>query len=386
MDGFDTIINRRKTNSCKWDLGGDDILPLWVADMDFAVCQPIQERMEQIAKHGVFGYTTIPDSFFQSLVNWQSRRNEWKIQNDWIVYSPGIVPALNLLVRALTQPGDRIIVQPPVYYPFFSAVENNGCQIVENPLVYDDAYFTMDFSDLREKAAHPRAKLMILCSPHNPVGRVWRPDELEELGDICMEHGITVISDEIHSDLIYSGHTHTPFASLSEQFLNHSITCVSPSKTFNIAGLQASGIIIKDPDMRKRFQNAMQNAFMVMPNPFGVAAFETAYTRGESWLDELMNYLEENLAFMIEFIEEHLPKVKVIQPEGTYLVWLDFTNINLAGKKLDTFLMEDAKVWLDGGTHFGGDSEHCARINIACPRKTLREALIRITNAVNTIT
>ncbi|MBN2285292.1 MAG: pyridoxal phosphate-dependent aminotransferase [Tissierellales bacterium] len=385
MNKFDKIINRKNTNCCKWDLLGEDILPLWVADMDFEVCPPIKDALIEVASHGVYGYTLLPDSYYESFMDWQKKRNNWKIEKEWISFSPGIVPAINMLVRALTQTGDKVILQTPVYYPFYKAVINNGAQILKNPLKLVNHQYEMDFDDLEEKAKDPRACLLILCSPHNPVGRVWNKEELERLGNICIKNDVMVISDEIHSDLIYKGYKHIPFSSITKEFSEISISCLSPSKTFNIAGLQISTIVIPNSKIRTKFNNVLENNFLTMPNIFGVKAYEAAYKEGESWLEELMEYLSDNLEFLYEFIEKKLPKVKVIKPQGTYLVWLDFTELKLTKNELKELMLKKAKVFLDEGYIFGAEGEGYERINIACPRSILEEALNRIEKALNSI-
>lgn len=385
MYDFDTVINRRGTNSEKWDMKGEDILPMWVADMDFRAPEPVIDAIVDRAKHGIFGYSLYSDSYYDSIIKWQEKRNHWSIKREWIKYSPGVVPAINILIKALTRPGDKIIIQPPVYYPFFKAIANNGCQLLENPLKYENKIYTMDFEDLEEKAKDPRAKLFILCSPHNPVGRVWTKDELVRLGEICLKNDIIVISDEIHSDLIYKGYNHIPFASISEEFAQNSITCTAPSKTFNMAALKTSCIFIPNEKHQKLYENVMESVGLSEGNVFGAVALEAAYTYGEEWLEQLLDYIKGNLEFLKEYVAGNIPEVEVIEPEGTYLVWLDCRKLGMDAKTLEEFMLNKAKLWLDEGYIFGKQGEGFERINIACPRSILQEGLNRLEKAIKNI-
>lgn len=379
---FDRIIDRRDTGSMKWDIGDRELLPLWVADMDFtappAVIQALRERVD----HGIFGYAAPSKTFDGALSDWLERRHGWKADPEHYCFCPGVVPAVNILIQALTQPGDKVILQTPVYYPFFEAVRNNGRQILENPLAFDGEGYEMDFDDLEAKAADPRATLLVLCSPHNPVGRVWSKEELERLGRICAENGVFVVADEIHGDLIHRGYRHMPFASLGEDFAANSATCVAPSKTFNLAGLQFSTIIIPDDKARQRFQNVMISLGIKRSNLMGLAAAEAAYMEGESWLEALLDYLGDNLALVRDFVKERLDGVRLIEPQGTYLAWLDFRALGLSEEELEKFMLEKAKVWLDEGYIFGSGGQGFERIVLACPRSILREALERIATAL----
>lgn len=379
---FNKVINRRGTNSNKWDMKGEDILPVWVADMDFKAPQPVIDALKERIEHGIFGYSHSSENYYQSIINWQKKRHYWNIEKDWILFSPGVVPGIHMLVNALTQPGDKVILQKPVYYPFFSAVKNNGCHILNNPLKHENGRYTMDFEDLEKKASDPRAKLLILCSPHNPVGRVWTKEELTKLGKICLKHNVTVISDEIHGDLVYKKYKHIPFASISKEFADNSVTCFAPSKTFNLAGLQTSCIIIPCPIKRKLYENVLTSNAIGNANVFGLIALEAAYTYGEEWLEQLLDYLQENINFMKEYIEENMPELNVIEPEGTYLVWIDCRKLGLTGKELEDLMLNKAKIWFDEGYIFGPEGEGFERINIACPRAILKEALERMKNAI----
>lgn len=386
MSKFDNVINRRGTKSCKWDDEADNsLLPMWIADMDFKVPESVITDLKKRVDHGVFGYTVLSDDYKNAIKYWLKKRHGWEIKAEWVSYSPGIVPAINMIIKALTNPNDKVIIQGPVYYPFSESIKQNNRKIINNKLVLDDGKYRMNFDDLANKAADKNTKLLILCSPHNPVGRVWSEKELKKLGEICIKNDILVITDEIHSDLIYSGNEFTPFASISEDFLNNSITCISASKTFNLAGLQASGIIIKNKKIREQFVEKKIINSLMSPNIFGQEALISAYTKGEEWLEELLDYLESNLNYLNNFVEERLPEVNVIQPEGTYLVWMDFRKLNMNKDELEKFMLEEAKVWLDEGYIFGEEGIGFERMVIACPRKILKKGLTRIEKAINKI-
>lgn len=383
---FDQLIHRTNTASEKWDqaeklFGEPEILPMWVADMDFVSPQPVIDAILKRAEHGVFGYAFAPDSYYEAVMGWMDRRHKWPIQKDWICYSPGVVTALSLIVMSFTQPGDKVVIQPPVYPPFASTVKRHGRELVYNPLKYDNRRYFMDLEDLKSKL-DARVKLLILCSPHNPVGRVWTKEELKELGEICLANNVLIISDEIHCDLVYSGSTHTPFASMGEGFAMNTITCMAPSKTFNLAGLQTSAIIIPNPALRKRFKFSLQTLSLGLPNIFGMVAAEAAYRYGDEWLDQCLNYIKQNLTTALNYFRSEIPNVNVIEPQGTYLVWLDFRELEMKGKELEQFLSRKAKVGLSQGYMFGPGGEGFARMNIACPRSVLMEGLERIKNAV----
>ena len=383
---FDEVIDRSNTGSIKWDpfylkkrFGKEDLLPLWVADMDFRAPQPVIDALVKRAKHGIFGYTgPDPSKYNNSVINWFKRRHNWSLNEDWLVFSPGIVQACTYLIQRFSQPGDKVIIQNPVYYPFASIIENNGRRIVSNQLDLVDCNYRMNYEDFEEKAKDPRTKMLILCSPHNPVGRVWLKDELTKLGDICLENDILVISDEIHCDLIFPEHKHTVFASISEDFAQHSITCTAGSKTFNLAGFQHSNVIIPNERLRKTFKGQMENNALTTPNVFGALALQVAYDKGEEWLGSLIQVLERNLNFLKTFINNRLPKVSVIEPEGTYLIWLDFRAFGLGHKELEKKILEEANLALDSGYKFGAGGEGFERINIAWPFSILQESLERI--------
>lgn len=383
---FDKLYDRRRTGSIKWDFnqkifGREDILPLWVADMDFLAPEAVVEALVSRAKHGIYGYTDGMDEYYDSLTAWMEEQHGWQIQRDWIVFSPGIVPALNELVRALTKPGEKILLQSPVYPPFFQAIKNHGREVVNSQLNLVNGRYTMNFDDLEEKFASG-VKMMIFCSPHNPVGRVWMREELERLGQLCLTYDVLVISDEIHCDLIYDGYRHIPFASLSSELASHSIVCTAPSKTFNLAGLQTSNLIIPNKKYREAYKSSVNLTGIHHPNVFGITALETAYRQGREWLNQLMHYLQGNLELLTLFFARELPQIGVTHPEGTYLVWLDFRALGLEPKDLQEFLVHKAGVGLNAGFGFGPGGEGFERINIGCPRSVLEEGLGRIKTAI----
>lgn len=384
---FDELIDRHGTGSLKWDalkdrFGSEDLLPLWVADMDFRAPEPVVNALVSRAEQGIYGYSTFMPSYYDSVIRWYSRRYHWDIKKEWIVYTPGVVPAINFAIQAFTNPGDNVIVQPPVYYPFFRSIEWNGRHALYNPLVLSNGRYKMDFDDLEKKVKDTRAKMMILCSPQNPVGRVWEKEELQQLGDICIDNDVLVFADEIHSDLRYPGIGYTNFASISEKFAHKSITGTSGTKTFNLAGLQISNIIIPNKRIREIFENAVSTAGTIMPNAFAPFALETAYNQCEDWLDELMKYIAGNLEFMKDFIRREMPEVKVIEPQGTYLCWLDFREIQSDPAKLEKLMLTAAKVALDEGYIFRAGGDGFERINLACPRSLLKSALMKISDAL----
>ena len=386
---FDKVINRKNTQSAKWDMvperfGDEDVLPMWVADMDFLTAPAVIDALERKARAGIFGYPMRTNDYLNAIKGWVARRHGWEIQKEWITYSPGVVTALSLCILTFTDPGDRVIIQPPVYYPFFRVIENNGRRIKENPLSFTNNQYTMDLDHLETLNSH-RTKLMIISNPHNPVARVWKEEELRSVGEFCVKNDIILVSDEVHSDLIFPGYTHTPTASLSKEIAQQTITCISPSKTFNLAGLKTSAIIISNEKIRHHYTTTLGNLSMAGDNTFGMVALEAAYSSGEEWLESLLLYLEENRQFFMTYINEKIPRLKVIRPEGTYLLWLDCRALGLSAKELDAFFKQKAKLWLDDGPMFGQGGEGFQRINIACPRATLKEALERIENAVKTI-
>ncbi|OUB80924.1 MalY/PatB family protein [Bacillus wiedmannii] len=379
---FNQQINRFNTESYKWDqsknlFGTEDILPMWVADMDFMSSPAVVNALINRAKQGVYGYSIIPDSYYIAIIDWLKRRHDWAVKKEWITHSPGVVTALSILVSCLTQPGDKIIIQSPVYHPFYDVVIQQNRKLVTNNLVLDEGRYTMDLNDLENKI-DSSVKLMLLCNPHNPVGRVWNEEELERLGEICAKHNIIVISDEIHCDLIYKGYRHTPFASISKEMENNIVTCISTSKTFNLAGLKTCNLIIQNPHIKELYEKKLKTLSLNSESFFGITAVESAYRYGEEWLNQLLVYLEDNLNFLLRYFKQHINQVKVIKPEGTYLVWLDFRELRLNKKNIEKWMYQKAKVALNEGSMFGENGEGFLRMNIACPRVTLEEGLDRI--------
>lgn len=379
---FDKTTDRRATNSYKWDSAPEGVLPMWVADMDFRTAPAIIDALQKRVAHGIFGYTRVPDAYYDAVTSWFSRRHGWDIDREWIIYTSGVVPAVSAVIKALTMPGDKVIVQTPVYNCFFSSIRNNGCEIVSNPLRRTADTYEMDFDALERCAADPRAKVMLLCNPHNPAGRVWTPDELTRLGNICLRNGVTVVADEIHCELVYQGFKYTPFASLSDAFLHRSVTCVSPSKAFNIAGLQIANIVTFDADLRRRIDKAININEVCDVNPFGVAATIAAYNEGEEWLNQLVDYLHGNYEAMAEFCRRELPKFPIARLEGTYLVWMDCSSLGMPSDALEHALLDNACLWLNAGTMYGAEGEGYMRWNIACPRSVMLDGLNRFLNFV----
>lgn len=397
---FDAEIDRTGTHSIKWEFlfeghklvfgdhaqakhGRDRLLPMWVADMDFRCPPAVIDALTERVAHGIFGYAMPSDSYYEAVINWMARRYGVVVERDWLVLTPGIVPALNMLVETLIAPGDKVLVQRPVYYPFFAAIENNGGEIVSNTLVLENGRYTIDFDDLAAKAADPAVKMAILCSPHNPVGRVWTREELTRFGEICLANDVLLISDEIHCDLIYDGVAFTSFAAINETFAQKSIICTAPSKTFNMAGLKTSNIIIQDKEIRAKLNKTLLRHGLLGGNALGLVATEAAYNHGEAWLAEVMAYIEANYHFMVAYLAEHLPQLEAIRPEGTYLVWVDCRKLGLDAAARRQLLLGEAKVFLDNGEMFGPEGEGFERFNLACPRSILAEALERIGTAVS---
>ncbi len=384
---FDTVIDRTTKNSAKWTLmkqltGLDDLIPLWVADMDFAVAPEIVEALKERAVHPIYGYTVPPEEYHTGLINWMDKRHNWKgVEKDWIVWTPGVVAGFTIAIQAYSQPGDKVVIQPPVYYPFKNQILNTGRQIIENPLIDKGGYYEMDFEDLEEKI-DDRTKMIILCSPHNPVSRVWKRGELEKLAEICKEKDILIISDEIHNDLILGDIKHTPTAIVSEDAMQRTITLVAPSKTFNLAGLTNANAIIPNKKLREDFK-AQVSKGSGHSNIFGMVAQDAAYNKAEPWLDEALEYLRSNLEYFEEFLAEKIPQLKLYPLEGTYLAWVDCSALDMDDEELNEFMLKKAKLWLDEGTLFGTGGSMFMRFNLACPRATLEQALENLEKAVN---
>lgn len=375
---FDTIIPRRGTGSYKWDSAADpDILPMWVADMDFRTAPSVIEALTKRAAHGIFGYAEVPEAYFEAVTGWFRRRHGFRIDREWILFTTGVVPALSAVIKALTEPGDKVIVQEPVYNCFFSSIRNDGCKAISNGLIYSDGRYTINFEDLELKAADPTTKLLLLCNPHNPVGRVWTREELERIGEICFRNGVLVVSDEIHCDLVYEGHTHIPFASLGDEFLRNSVTCTAPSKTFNLAGIQVANIVAADPAIRQRIDKALNINEVCEINCFAADALIAAYDRGEEWLEQLKRYLWENYLYLARFFAEKFPRLRVLPLEATYLVWVDCGSLGMASSEIAAQLLERGQLRINEGSLYGSAGEGFIRFNIACPRASLADGLER---------
>ena len=385
---FDQIIDRRNTNSLKYDFAVErglpaDVLPLWVADMDFRAPEPVLDALRKTVDHGIFGYSDVKDGYYDAVSQWFLTRFGWQTRPEWLVKTPGVVFALAMAVRALTQPGDSVLIQPPVYYPFFNVIRSNDRKVVESRLVYKDGAYAIDFADFERKAAEEHVKLFILCSPHNPIGRVWTTEELRRLGDICRKHGIYVVSDEIHCDFTLPGHPHHVFLDAVPELTERAIVCTAPSKTFNLAGLQASNIWIPGEEIRKRFVREMSRCGYSGLNRMGLIACQAAYEGGGDWLDGCRTYLRDNLDFLRAFLAERIPQVRLVEPEGTYFAWLDCSGLGLSQEELDELIIRRAKLWLDAGHIFGGNGGQFQRVVLACPRATLRQALEQLAQAVS---
>ena len=386
---FDKIIDRTNNFSAKWsemnkNFGTNNLLPMWVADMDFLTAPCVMEALKDRLEQGIFGYTTRPSSYNESIVNWLDNRFSWKINQEWLMFSPAVITSISLLIQNLTQKNDKIMIQEPVYSPFHSIVESNERSLVISPLVkLDDGSYVMDYEDIEAKIKD--VKVFILCNPHNPVGRVWTREELTRLGEICLKHNVLVISDEIHSDIILKNHKHTPFASISKEFRENTITCMAPTKTFNLAGLQSSFLVISNPYYYEVMDKAFSRLDIKRNNAFSLVATEAAYNYGEDWLYELIKYIEDNVDFAIDYIKNHIPQLKVKKPEGTYLLWVDFSNLNVDKKDLKNALINKGRIALSDGSSFGIGGDGYYRINLACPRSMVLEGLKRIEFAIKSL-
>ncbi|MGI6243295.1 MAG: MalY/PatB family protein [Prevotella sp.] len=376
---FDKLVHRRHTGSVKWDEIPEEALPFWVADMDFEVAPAIREALAKRVEHGVFGYTQVDDSYYEALISWFSRRHQWTIQREWVIYTIGVVPAISCTVKALTLPGEKVLIQTPVYNCFFSSIRNQGCDIAENELVRTGDTYTIDWDDFEAKCADEKTTVFLLCNPHNPVGRVWTRDELARMGEICAKHHVRVVSDEIHCELVMPGFTFTPFASVNDVNQDNCVVFNSPSKSFNIAGLQIANIICKDVEMRRRIDRVVNIYEVCDVNPFGPIALKAAYNESEDWLDELNLYIADNYKYLKEYLAEHLPKIEVVKLEGTYLAWADISKLGMTSGEAARRLLEEGKVFFTDGTAYGKKAgEGYLRINLACTRALLKEGLQRM--------
>lgn len=381
---FDEIVNRRGTNCVKWDVENEDgIIPMWVADMDFPAAPAIRKAVEARAKHGVYGYTIVPDSYYRAITSWFKRRHGWTIDKEWIIYTTGVIPAISAAIKALTMPGEQVLIQTPVYNCFFSSIKNQGCQILENPLKRNGNSYVVDWDDFERKCADEKTTVFLLCNPHNPSGRVWTEAELARMNEICLRHRVAVVSDEIHCELVMPGNKFTPFAAVNEDCKTNGVTLNSPTKNFNIAGLQIANIVCANPVWRRRIDRAI-NIFEVCDvNPFGPVALEAAYNDSENWMDELNEYLFANYQLLCDTFAKELPKFEVMRLEGTYLVWVNVRPSGLTSDEVTEKLLKEGKVQVNSGTMYGQTTgEGYVRINIACPRATLIEGLKRMVNVL----
>lgn len=384
---FSQVIERNNTLSIKYDFAKErkkpsDLLSLWVADMDFPVAQEIKDALIERCNHGIFGYSEVKTPYYEVIAKWYQEKFNWSTKKQWLVKTPGVVAAIANAIRAFTNIGDAVLIQKPVYYPFFLTIEDNQRKVVNNSLVYKNGRYEMDFVDFEEKIISHKVKLFVLCSPHNPVGRVWNKEELLKIGDICLKHKVIVVADEIHADFVYQGHQHQVFANLKTDYQEITVTCTAPSKTFNIAGLQVSNIFIANENLRKKFKQELKKTANADINVMGLIACQAAYSQGEDWLRQVKIYIAENLEYVKTFLRDNLPQVKLVEPEGTYLLWLDFRELNLTEEELEDLIINKAKLWLDGGTMFGTEGVGFQRINIACPQKILIQAFTQLKEAL----
>lgn len=384
---FDTVIDRWKSDCEKYDTitqrgYPDDMIPMWVADMDFSVPDCIKEAMRKVVDRGIFGYSLMGDRYFSSIENWFFRRYGWKTDRSWMAQTPGVVTALSATVRIVTEPGDCVLLQSPVYHHFFNAIQRNGRKVVENPLKYENGQYSMDFADMEKKIRENNIKLVMLCSPHNPVCRVWSPAELQEMGRICKQYGVTVLSDEIYCDFFSPGYHHTPFALACPDLTDNLVVCTSPSKSFNVAGLQISNIIIPGEELRNKFRTELGKVGYNNCNYYGMQVCTAAYEQGEEWLEACKSYIWENVQYIQRFIEEKLPEIHVVEPQGTYLMWLDCSGLGLSPEGLEDLMLNKAHVWPDFGTQFGEKTGQFIRLALACPRSVVAEVMERLEKAI----
>lgn len=383
---FSRPTDRRGTDSYKWDSAPEaDIIPLWVADMDFETFPGITEALQRRVAHGIFGYTRVPEAYYEAVCRWFGKRHGWHINREHIIYTSGVVPAVSAVIKALTLPGDQVIVQGPVYNCFFSSIRNNGCEMVSNSLIYnkEELRYEIDFDDLERKLAHERARLMLLCNPHNPGGRVWTRDELTRVAELCRKYGVRVVSDEIHCELTLYDNEYVPFGSLPDELSRGSITCCSPSKAFNTAGLQIANIVCRDAEVRNRIDRAININEVCDVNPFGVIALQAAYSdEGYEWLTQLRKYISANYDLLMERFARELPKCKVMRMEGTYLAWIDCSELHISSDEIEEMLMHENKVWVNAGSMYGAEGAAFIRINMACTSELLNEGITRIVNGL----
>ena len=388
MFNFDKQIDRYNTNSAKFDTAvaqgyPADVLPLWVADMDFQAPECVRSALHKATDFGIFGYSFLGDGYVKAVQNWFAKRFDWQVEREWLITTPGVVFALSAVVRAVTEPGDAVLVQPPVYYPFYRVINNNGRKLVENPMLYENGKYTIDYAGFEEKILQENVKAFILCSPHNPVCRVWTAEELAQIGAICKKHNVIVISDELHCDFAFPEHPHMPFVKACPEMQDRTVICTAPSKSFNLAGLQVSNIFVPGRELYAKVKGEMEVISYDSPNMLGAIACQAAYEGGEAWLDACKAYMRENLEFVRTFLAEHLPAIKLVEPEGTYFAWLDCSGLGMTKEELDDVIINKAKLWLDSGAIFGEVAAQFQRVVLACPRATLEEAMHRLEKAIN---
>ncbi|MCM1536878.1 MAG: pyridoxal phosphate-dependent aminotransferase [bacterium] len=378
---FDTLTDRRGTNALKWDVAEHE-LPMWVADMDFKAAPEIIEALQKRVEHGIFGYAVVPDEWYRAYIQWWEEQHGFSMKRDWLMFCTGVVPAISSVVRKLTTPAENVLIQTPVYNIFFNSILNNGRRVLESPLKYGGGGYRTDFADLEQKLADPQTTLMILCNPHNPVGKIWEKDTLAQIGELCAKHHVTVLSDEIHCDIVDPGYAYTPFAAASKLCQDISITCIAPTKTFNLAGLQTAAICVPNEALRSRVNRAINTDETAEPNAFAVEGAVAAFTKGKPWLEELRSYLFENKQFVKEYVEKEIPEVKVVPSKATYLLWIDCSGLPGNSAMLSRYIRENTGLYLTAGEEFGGDGGHFLRMNIACPRETLREGMKRLRQGI----
>ncbi len=390
MRDFSKVIDRRNTNSLKHDFAVEnglpaDVMPMWVADMDFRAPECVLEALQNSVDHGIFGYSNLKEDYYEAVAGWFTRHFDWTPEREWLVQTPGVVYALAMAVRAFTEKGEGVIIQPPVYYPFYNVIRNNQRKIIESPLVYTDGKYTIDFEDFEKKIIDNEVKLFILCSPHNPICRVWTKEELQKLGAICKKYNVIIVADEIHCDFTYEGHKHNIFYEAVPEMADRTVICTAPSKTFNIAGLQCSNIWIKSEELRQRYNDEIAASGYTVPNNLGIVACKAAYEKGDDWYEECWAYIKENLTFVRNYVKENIPGVKLVEPEGTYFAWLDCSGLGLTVEQLNDLIINKAGLWLDAGDIFGTIAEQFQRVVLACPRETVEKAMDNLRRAVEEI-
>ncbi len=377
MYDFDTVVDRRNTNAIKWDVAEHE-LPMWVADMDFEAAPEIKEALAKRVAHGVFGYADVSEDWYNAYINWWDKRHHYKMDKESLMFCTGIVPAISSIVRKLTTPAEKVLIQTPVYNIFFNSILNNGCQVLESPLCYDGKEYSIDWTDLEEKLADPQTSLMILCNPHNPVGKIWDKETLAKIGELCKKHSVTVIADEIHCDLTKPGCEYIPFASVSETCRDISVTCIAPTKAFNIAGLQTAAVSVSNPMLRHKVWRGLNTDEVAEPNVFAVEGAIAAFTKGEAWLDELCVYIQENKDIATKYIEENIPELSVVDSEATYLMWIDISKVSHDSKTFAAELRANTGLFVSNGTQYGEAGNDFIRFNVACPKETLMDGLKRL--------